>query len=428
MDIFLKLLKLTPSGQPLLAWRAGEQSGTSPLPNWPPTALEPGAPESCRLALTEVLPGELVESLSNTGGRLLLDPALPDDWHSLPWEHLRHRDLALTGRLLAVRRHPVASRPAAPVAGQVAVLNLWRDSSDFAEVAASGLPVRQIANSRLAAGRALAREDWTQWSALVVITHGGERAAAPFLEESQKAWDIPWRDVAPPLVILLACASRDGNLADYATRLLDGKTGVRTLLVPLGQLDAGAIAVWLRHFLADWLQTDRSIGELLQSAQGDPAQRHGAARLALFGEPDLYWGNPAKPFDDAASLAHATRRTWFQAKSEEDFVTQAGYEALRALTGQSQWPLDHVEESLLFRRLTAILPENDPATRHWLHPRCLYLAERHDHATMSRLLAGRGRDQAAPPALHHAYAKGFYRRGDYPGACQAIEWGLAGGG
>ncbi len=402
-------------------WWTAESTGvwTGALP----PLKRPDAPEACSRGLGELLPQTLSEGIGVAPVcRLLLDPALGDAWQQYAWEWLRWQGQPLVGRLLAARAASPLPGPGIP-AGETAVIRLWpRDATaqPFGGLADRGGQV--VATTRAAAETWLAEHDPTALAALVVIAHGAESGEFAFLDERGQGWRLDTGRGLPPLVALLACAGRDGNLLAEGRRCLDA--GARAVLASAGRLDATQIGDFIRDLLAGWRE-GVPVGELLRRAQGRASQQHGAGRLCLLGQYDLRQGTTASASRDALPLllGRLTRERWREGWTLD--------QALAELETRLDLPADYahgVSGRDLLHKLRECEPKLPRLTRAWVLGLMAYLAEIHHHALLPRLARERtGLPNSLPEAAteHHYWAKVYYRQGQYRRALVELDHGLA---
>lgn len=380
-----------------------------------PAVTRAGAPEEENASLGRVLPEAAVQTFGNHGGRLLLDAGLAEDWQAFPWEWTRDsHGRPWAGRLRVERCVPVEPGPAASGDG-FWLVNLWPAAEAVQPFDGQAWVWQTRARAVRPAEKLLCKglPNQPPPAALALIAHGSETAAGPaLLDPAGQPWPAPIPQPAPRLVVIAACAGRDGNLIAEGRRWL--AKGARTVLVPLGRLDATATAGFLAAF-GQGLADGEAPGALLARLQAEPGQRHGAARFVLLGD-----GGPA---DGCAALIALTRQA-LQTTGGLDDV----FEALRRQRHLPGHYADTDAGRALLDELWALEARLPVQTRAWVLALCAWLAERHDHARLDACLLRQGHCRQALPASatpHALWAKVPYRQGNYGGALEELSQALA---
>lgn len=383
-----------------------------------PAAAKAGTPEAENCALARVLPAAAVQTFGDTGGRLLLDAGLPLDWQAFAWEWTRDPHGRPWAGRLRVERCTATDTPAATTPGDgFWLIDFWPSGEAVQPFSGQDWPWQVRARTVATAGRLLHKglPGRPAPAALALIAHGSESAAGPaLLDPAGQPWPAPIPQPAPRLVVIAACAGRDGNLIAEGRRWLDG--GARTVLVPLGRLDASATADFLAAF-GKGLEHGEAPGALLARLQAEPGQQHGAARFVLLGD------GGSEDAEACAALIALTRQALQTASGLDD--------VFKTLRRQRHLP-DHYADTdagrALLDELWALEARLPVQTRAWVLALCAWLAERHDHGRLDACLAHRQTCRHALPGsatLHALWAKVPYRQGNYAGALEELTQALA---
>lgn len=322
------------------------------------------------------------------GGRaaaLLLDPALPEGFQRAPWEGLLLDGAPLADAAVVVRR-AAANFVDTSGWGRAACITLFpRAEFDFPR------RLEPLVEDELLALKPPGNLSGLDgFDDLFVLAHGGSsgllgRDGLPFV--------IPDDCALPGRVWLLAC-DVGGALAKLAEDLL--ARGVREVVAATGELDAAQMV----EIVEGWLAKGRREPALhwLAARRRAPARGDGGARsLTLWGGAEL----------DTSEAGEWNAKTW---RAERDCAPRQ-----LMLDDRNREDFDRA-------RGLANAATLWPATRQWLVPQLLWLAERFGHVEMIWLLPQvAGLDS---PAAEHALADVAYRLGKYPEAARHLCTGL----
>ena len=412
---------------------------------------------TAQIGLEAVLaPAALVRDLakvrSTEQGRPVL--YLADDvaaLQALPFEFLWLDGQPLAAWGLTVARWVARSNvPAAPVPpGPIYIADLWPRTAGephvlagLREVDACLTETVHILCGAAASRAAILHLAPSQYAALVVFGHGHETdgAPAPLLQPDGTPWQLPLEHGVPPLVVLLACGSENGNLIDYGRDLL--QAGARAVLAPFGRLDQPQARRFLELFLPLWLQSTR-LDLALHRARDQDASGWGARRLVLLGDPGLRCATEpllAERSDQAlatlsqtasedapAALALLAQRLTLQCFQQGQGLSKARQHLLEQLGLQRGAA---TAERALLRQLEAVYAQGTVGalTHLWLVPWLAQLAEQHDHRRLTfyeqQRESLRPVADLAPALVYHDWNRVAYRRGRYAQALEEVLRGL----
>lgn len=384
-----------------------------------PAPARAGEPEGETCALGRLLPEAALQALGDGACRLVLDAGLPAAWQAFAWEWTRDaRGLPWAGRLLAERCAPPEAAPPAAHGDGLWLLDLWPRQENVQPFTDLHRCWRIQARKRATAEQVLRHglNGLPPPAALALIAHGSETADGPALRDPDgQPWQPPLPQPAPALVVLAACAGRDGNLIAEGRRWL--KSGARSVLVPLGRLDARTCAAFLEA-LGAGLAAGESPGAILRRLQPDSAQQHGAARFVLLG--DSGDGDDHGP---AGALIALTRRAWCPPQKPDSV-----FEALRRQRGLPGHYADTDAGRALLDELWPLAARLPPLVRSWVLALCAWLAEHHDHSRLDacqRLRRQCDTDLPEAAVQRALWAKLPYRQGDYARALIELDAALA---
>ena len=295
----------------------------------------------------------------------------------------------------------------------------------------------QVITGSIKAQFYLEQHDITQHSLLCVIAHGSENnQQKPFLtHKGDEHWELPKRQL-PNLVLLLACGSEEGNLIHYALRLLS--RGAKTVLAPIGKLDASQVEIFLKRFLKQW-QKGKHVHDILLNLQQDKSLNHAALRIRLIGQGGLYQQQPQYEEHTYYDASWSGLQQCIQHNEHNDerclvqLLNQLTYRCLMQNNSLEQSIAilydavnfvynDPHEDARLYLRLKQVYEQCWPITQHWLHYYLLFLSSLHDHHNITlyrRKISQSVNIQLPEEDLFFYYLMhGFYRKGNY---AQAIE-------
>ncbi|EGV27713.1 hypothetical protein ThidrDRAFT_4475 [Thiorhodococcus drewsii AZ1] len=406
-----------------------------------PEALEAGRPH---IAFEQALAPDLAARLAalldrHPGVRLHVSEDLPAPWHACPFEWLMRDGVSLHGRLSVLRYQRLPSAPRAPLSPrrEIAVLNLLPGSEPVQPADAAAGDRVQVYDGFGAVDCFLRRADLVDLAALVLVAHGSERASDhPFRLADGRPWRLPLEFGLPPLVLLLACGSPDGNLIAYGRELLGA--GAEAVIAPHGRPSQAGARDFLAEFLPRW-RAGAPLEAILLDLQRPAHDSDGARLMQILGRGDLRVAERPRPEEmDDEALAEAAREGDGSALGQLSnrltlrcFQTQVPLdEAEQALrTGLEVPGSDESAEAALLRSLGDIELRLWPLTRAWVVPLLALLADAYDQRQSPRFEAERramdrpGIPQPAP--VFHYWSRLYYRQGRYPLAVQDVARGLA---
>jgi hypothetical protein len=373
---------------------------------------------------------------------LHLSRALGPAWQACPFEWLTLDNAPLFGALLVERDAPDETQPLYPVdpGRPIAVLNLL--ARDEPVQPADAVPAGIGENVQIFDGPAevkffLNQVDGTGLGALVVVSHGTEADGAhPFRLPDGSPWALPVERGLPPLVILLACGTDEGNLTIDARRLLDA--GAVTVLAPLGRPCPEAAGRFLAAFLPRWRAGARVDEALIEAQQSSDADR-GACLLQLIGRGDLRMSASALPAEqsdqDLAAAASAgdsdALGTLIDRLTLRCFQTGQELEQAEAMLRdllRVRW-YDETGEQRLLSQFQSLGNRLWLFSQAWVLPLEALFAEAYDHRRLPELEQARralertGVEMPAP--VFHYWSKTAYRQGRYALSLQDVARGLA---
>jgi hypothetical protein len=83
----------------------------------------------------------------------------------------------------------------------------------------------------------------------VIFAHGGENEDCVLLDKNGQHWDLTLPKTLPEEVLIIACASYDGNLHDLAVQCLE--RGARNVVCGHGKLNhksmIAILSEWVTH-------------------------------------------------------------------------------------------------------------------------------------------------------------------------------------
>ena len=383
------------------------------------------------------LAGVLVRALESGPVELRLTADVPPEWRDYPYEWLQYQGQPVQNRMVVVRDAPRSSAGATALAiRKAALLDLWPTQEAIQPTRnLPTCPGLERKPGHLMAHSFMATANLLDYGLLIVVAHGSERGTdIPFRLENGEGWSLPTARGLPPLVILLACGSEDGNLLDYGRQLL--AEGAKTVLAPRGKLDARGARVFLETFLPCWQEGHRVATALHLAQQADQTEHYGAARLRLLGEAGLRLGASEEAdfcdpdilekrvlADLQADQLPADLLAWCERLTLKHYQLQGNLDQLERLISKN-------EEAALLRHLHPVLERLPHLTQSWVMPYLAYLAEYHDHHLLASLqqqrqeLESRFPGKINTPSYHRHWAKLHYRQGYYALAAREVAAGL----
>ncbi len=403
--------------------------------------------------------------------RLYFVNNLPEAWQALPLEWCRVKGEMLYQHMQVLRYVPFYPENLPVTCSQSALfLNLWPKPPRHERRTNSTLKNRngstatlapfsylialmrkkpkqyQVVTGSIKAQFHLEQHDITQHSLLCVIAHGSEnRQKKPFLTNNgDDDWALPEQQL-PPLVLLLACGSEAGNLIHYSLRLLS--RGAKTVLAPIGKLDASQVEIFLERFLQQW-QKGKQVHDILGELQQDKDLNHAALRIRLIGQGGLYQYHQNPPQDEKHTHYDASwsgLQQCIQHNERDDdrcfvaLLNQLTYRCLMQDNSLEQSVVtlyaasgliynDPHEDARLYLRLKQVYEQCWQITQHWLHYYLLFLSSLHDHRniTLYRRKISQSVDIHIPEENLFFYylMHGFYRKGNYAKAIEVFVLGF----
>lgn len=286
----------------------------------------------------------------------------------------------------------------------------------------------------------LSGTDLRQKGCLILFAHGTESEvldAEPLQDESGNPWTLPVTCGVPPLVILLACGTDTGNLAEYGRQLLG--RGATTVIAPYGKLDASHARQLLDVLLPRWLDGE-PIGTALLAAKQADSEGLAARRMVLLGSPYLNTGGGQELFeqtefklaerfvaqeppqhDIAASLAdRLTLLAAFASRNKQGFDwLDAASRTLHDLVKEQCENLE-MGRKVVFKGYDGISSLRlGTLTRIWLLPVLAKHADQFGHDRIEHYIEQKqkwlGDLEGVEEAgwLHHCWHRLFYRKGNY---------------
>ena len=327
--------------------------------------------------------------------RLHLLNTLPYAWQQLPLEWAQWQGRPLHQKVQIVR-YAALPKSTLPIRNeeQALIINLWPQATNQRQFFENMIVDAsfQVVQGRFKSTLYIKNNDVSHLSLLCVIGHGNEaESEAPLLCEQNKAWALPHRQL-PPLVLLAACGGEQGNLLDYAQKLL--KQGARTVLAARGKLDASQMTDFLGAFFQLW-KKGMNPESILFQLQAQTQSEHAARRIHVIGQSGLChynnenhqdiseWNLLTKvALDDNDALLilldQLTLHNLVSYSSLESSVNDL-YEALGF-----NYNDPHEKRSLLYDRLEQLYPKCQPITQKWLSYFLMYLSTLHQHDAIDK--------------------------------------------
>jgi hypothetical protein len=336
-------------------------------------------PSAAVSTLDDVLPASALQMLRQARAHqqscfLLIDETCPPALQSVRWETLRLDGEPLSESALVVRQATGEFGDTTAYYGSSACINLFpRTEFDFCR-RLGDLVERELLHFQ----PVRAAPSSTPPYELFVLAHGNVNGLQ---DKDGQAFALDLHGGVPTRVWLLACNL--GQAIDDVVRQLLTQ-GVDTVLAPLGEIDTEATA----QLVESWLNARASnvaLEQWLAEARHSPTLSPAARALVMWGRTTC----------DASPAADFNGRTWaalvsgFTAVLDESWIEfQHG---MAALESRAVWP----------------------ATRDWMVPHLLHLAETFDHKAMLRLREGDIKRAAVSPTSYLALADSAYRLGLY---------------
>jgi hypothetical protein len=380
-----------------------------------------------KLPLSSILPQSITDEISKylrkSSVRLHIAKEVPDNWQRLPWDKFWLNDKNVSGDLLVSRyAQRSATHPPLPTTQKDLILNFWENEELFNGLFSDTTKIVEDDSARYF----IEHNDLSAFSSLCVISHGNKQDNhKPFSSDDKPAWGLPLNRGLPPLVILLVCGNKSGNLFEYGQTLLEH--GAKTVLAPLDELNAKQAEIFLREFLTCWKQ-GQCVDELLATCQHDTNSYHGAKRLYLLGygqtrvttKPQLDELSDA----DYPQILEGLTLQGCQMGWEKEWVRNIVPALFKHLQLEEEKKEDEI---VLLRALSQCEPKLNNLTRSWVLPLIAYIAEYHDHSLLS--YCQRTRKKLSPTAFinvdsFHQWSKLYYRNGYYSSTFQELAQGF----
>jgi len=333
------------------------------------------------------------------GMTLMLDKSLPRPWHSLAWERLNWRGAKL-GTFIKVVRYAQPATEQQKRSGETLIWDQW-PGNEFKGVINQRQGIKRRFKHEQIEQDIQSGRDLGHFARLVIIAHGGENEATALLDKSGQAWDIELPATLPYEVLILACASYQGNFHDLAVACLE--RGARTVICGHGLLNAALIA----SALAVWLDTNGAAHETLWELQTQELPEPGGVHWLRY-----YGDAPVTNYDRLTV-------NFFQQPNQPNPVTE-----LSKLVNEDN---DDAIEAFL-QDMKGSSTTYWPLTQFWLLPVVLYWAEKNSHALIAlikkRFDSLTVRCDELVPERAYGLAAMYRRQGSYPLAVAQLAEGL----
>lgn len=410
------------------------------------------------LALMDLVGNEITNTISSW---IINQPAhtlcinlihtLPEIWQKLPFEWCQHNGQLLSEYVQIIRYAPLPKKAFAQGMEKAStLLNLW-PQAEQKKIVALLSSFSHSPRGRLKCLLHLQKNDISNQSMLCVFAHGNEQDnKKPLLSEcKQQAWALPSQQL-PPLVVILACGGEQGNLRDYAVKLLQEKPdqhgvrtayGAKTVLVAQGKLDLERAVFFIQAFIKKW-QVGQPVNQILYQLQQADNAEHAAKRMQIIGQSDLRQLIFEKNNQSTVSL------TWEELKVNARTDDHALIMLLNCLTRHFivkyfsvesiievfytilGLPYNAPEEKkeLVYDSLQRIYVDCDDLTKAWLSYFLRYLSSMHNHNKTSFYEREANRLEAIPLLgrelfIFHA-AQTKYRERNHVKAMQMVVQGF----
>lgn len=323
--------------------------------------------------------------------RIHLINTLPADWQKLPLEWCQWQGELLYKKIQVIRyaNFPKQTLPI-HTQKQFVILNLWPQSNNHRQFFENMIYDQdsKVLQGGIKSTLYASNHDLSDLSLLCIIAHGNENhPEQPFLCERQQAWRLPYKQL-PPLILLIACGSEQGDLLAYGKKLL--QQGARTILAAQGKLDAAQMTVFLEAFIQHW-KTGLSAGHILYQLQQEAPSQTTARRIYVLGQANLCHLKKTKQsinisnwsalttaaIDNDSALQRLLDQLTLHNLIKHSRLTSSINDLYRALELDYNDP--HEKKSLLYDRLTVLYPHCLPLTQKWLSYFLLYLSSIHEH-------------------------------------------------
>jgi hypothetical protein len=319
----------------------------------------------------------------------LLEPSLPQNWQTFPWEQLSLHGKPISGQALVVRQASWDSQPI--LRPRVALfLDLFPQNefsflAEFQPLIHSGR-LRTCRNDSKLCERLKTATD------LFIMAHGN---AQGLLDAKGEAFVLPATHPMPDSIWLLAC-NTDGAAHNLSQQLLE--SGCKTVVTATGDISAPEMANLVQTCFTQELD-EYDPGRLLAFANSQRLVQGNHTCLTISGAVEL----------DRSACAPWNRITWENERGNRQFV-----------------PLDDETNKQEFTEAYrhAISPDAWKLTRTWMMPPLLWLAEKIDHSLMRAISLEVGALENTPEAIR-GLAAAARRVGNYVQVAKSLSLGLA---
>ena len=365
---------------------------------------------------------------------------LPREWQLLPieWANLSGKQLY---KKLQVINHATLTTDAIKIQTKqpALILNLWPCSKETQTTFSFFEQLVRQDECQVLRGSAkssyhLNQFDITQNPLLCIIAHGNEESIkAPFQTENGQPWALPERSL-PPLILLLACGSEQGNLLEYSLRLLEN--GAKTVLAPIGKLDASQANIFIKLFL-ELLYSGKPIDETLVLLKNKKELNHSAMRLRIIGTGNISLCEQSHP-----TTSFNTREPILSLKNKGNLIRILNQISYKCLTENHS--LDEAvctlyetvslkyddphEDEKIYLILSSIYEDCWKITQGWLDPLLVHLSTLYDHGSIRKYQRKCDTHKSVQlpdnPLFYYYFAHGHYRQGNYSKAMKSLVYGL----
>jgi len=370
---------------------------------------------------------------------LILSRDLPKQWIDYPWEFLWLLGQPTWGKIIVIRDRlfdgDYLFEPCVITANGSVFLNLFPtdelpEKLSIAEKLDAESVDINIVNAKVAKSYAQ-KNDISRLSSLIIFAHGSEEEGAKPFYLVNGAKREPWElaDVAlAPLIIILACANEQGNMASYSRKLL--KNGAKTVISAIGKIDAQQALDFMALF-AQAFCSGKSVAQSLAGVQQQSEQVNGARRLRIYGRGDLCLQS-----EQHLLFSYKSQQTLLEGLSHDDYLTDDAAKCLNEMVSRTIWQqiicgrawYELLESSLkemaliidnsrsFLERANYAINQASPLVKAFLLPFLITLAEKYDHPLMEKLEPQYQDEKHRYPSLAGGlyYASSYaYRKGNY---------------
>lgn len=184
--------------------------------------------------------------------RLALANKLPEELVRLPWETIMVGEKELRNRFVIERYAPIPFIENNPSVQKGLVISLLMDQDEYLKVEKirQENDFRHIRNKGMMDAFFCKSYSPGMYSYLCIIAHGNENSEdVPW----EAGWQFPANKDVPPVVLLLVCGNKQGELVEYGKKLIDDK-GAKIVLVGVGKLHINVACEFFQFFDKFWKQ------------------------------------------------------------------------------------------------------------------------------------------------------------------------------